>query len=60
MNITEGMGRRPCKDGTEQDHLTRAHRFYVENHSVRRRVKTARNRRVRRQVNAELRNSQEG
>lgn len=60
MNTTEGMGRRACKDGTEMDHLTKFHHYLVENHGVRGRIKVRRNRRVRRQVRAELRNSQEG
>jgi hypothetical protein len=60
MNTTEGMGRRQCKDGTEQDHLTKAHRFYVENHGIRGKVKTARNRRVRRGVRQALRSGEEG
>jgi len=60
MITAESMGRRACKDGTEQDHLTRAHRFYVENHGIRGKVKAARNRRVRREVRAGLRHGHEG
>lgn len=60
MGNNEGMGRRPCKDGTEQDHLTTAHRYYVENHGIRGKIKAARNKRVRRQVREGLRNGQEG
>lgn len=56
MNTTEGMGRRECKDGDEVDYLTGFHRYIVCNHGVRGKVKTTRNRRVRRQVRADLRN----
>lgn len=60
MGNNEGMGRRACKDGTEMDHLTKAHRYYVENHGIRGKIKTARNKRVRRQTREGLRNGQEG
>jgi hypothetical protein len=60
MSTTQGMGRRICKDGTEMDHLTRFHHYLVENHGVRGRIKTARNRRVRRADRQAIRNSQEG
>lgn len=51
----EGMGRRACKDGDEVDYLTGWHRYVACNHGIRAKVKTARNRRVRRLVRAELR-----
>lgn len=60
MSNNEGMGRRQCKDGDEQDYLTGFHRYVVCNHGVRGKVKTARNKRVRRQARQGLRNSQEG
>ena len=60
MSAHEGMGRRACKDGTEMDHLTKSHRHLVENHGVRGKIKTARNKRVRRQTKQQLRNGQEG
>lgn len=60
MSNHEGMGRRQCKDGTEMDHLTKSHRFLVENHGVRGKIKTARNKRVRRATKQELRNGREG
>ena len=59
MGNNEGMGRRACKDGDEQDHLTKAHRYYVENHGVRGKIKTARNKRVRRGTRQALRNGDE-
>lgn len=61
MITAESMGRRQCVGGDEYDHLTRSHRYLVENHGVRGRIKTRQRRRTRRQVRAELRNySQEG
>jgi hypothetical protein len=55
MKNNEGMGRRACKDGTEQDYLTRWYRFVPCNHGARAKVKTRRNKRVRRQVREDLR-----
>ena len=62
MITTEGMGRRACKDGDEVDYLprTRDRKHQIENHGVHAKIKTAHNRRSRRQVRAGLRNSQEG
>ena len=60
MGNNEGMGRRACKDGDEMDHLTKGHRHLVENHGLRGKVKTARNKRVRRLTKQQLRNGQEG
>jgi len=60
MNNNEGMGRRACKDGDEQDYLTGFHRYLACNHSVRAKVKTAQQKRVRRQVREGLRNGREG
>lgn len=60
MGNNEGMGRRACKDADEIDYLTGYHHSIVINHGVRAKVKTARNKRVRRQVRAGLRNGQEG
>ena len=60
MNTNEGMGRRECVGGAEMDHLTKAHRFYVENHGIRAKIKVARNKRVRRATRQALHNGQEG
>lgn len=60
MSNNEGMGRRQCVGGAEMDHLTKFHHNLVENHGVRGKVKTARNRRVRRQTRQGLRSGQEG
>jgi hypothetical protein len=59
MNTNEGMGRRACKDGTEMDHLTKSHKYLVENHGVRGKIKTARNKRVRRGTRQALRSGDE-
>jgi hypothetical protein len=55
----EGMGRRATLNGTELDDLLHAGRDTVDNHRNHSRAKVRRNRRVRRQVRAGLRNGQE-
>jgi hypothetical protein len=60
MGNNEGIGRRACKDGDEQDYLTKSHKHLVTNHGVRGKVKTARNKRVRRTTKQSLRNGREG
>lgn len=60
MSNNEGMGRRACANGDEVDYLTGDHRYIVCNHGVRGKVKTARNKRVRRTTKQQLRNGQEG
>ena len=66
MNTTEGIGRRHCKDGDEVDYLSSRRsrgadeRELAINHGLRGKIKTASRRRIRRQVRADLRTSQEG
>lgn len=60
MVTFESMNRRHIVNGTELDDLLHAGRDLVDNNGNHSRAKIRRNRRVRRQVRAELRNSQEG
>ncbi len=59
MNTMESMGRRACINGDEIDYLADA-KHHKLLHSAHAKAKTRRNRRVRRQVRIDIRNSQEG